>query len=240
MLPTQSIPGIGTAANPFSVHRVEPGAIPFVGEGEASLDAILCRLMVMGFDGQITGPHGSGKTTLLVHLERRAAALGWVTSMFRAQREPIVWPKVGESRGMFPLACARGSIDSTSAQDGASCASKRTPHSMVPRVMFIDSAEQMPRWKWVWLRRQASLRGVGVVVTTHRDLGLPLLHTRHVDGECAHRIVDSLIAQGSGASDAGAEVVVCDDLEGLLAVSGGSLRDVLFTLYDRYEGRAKL
>ncbi len=197
-----TIPGSGQPFNPFSVHRVEPGALPYVGEGEASLDAILCRLIVLGMRGQITGPHGAGKTTLLVHLHRRAAELGWEVSMFRARRERVVWPK-GERTGETP----------------------------VPRLMFIDSAEQMPRWAWAWLKRSAAVRGVGLVVTTHRDLGLPPLHRREVDAACAKQIVEML------SDSERAEQPALAELGSMLKTTHGSMRDVLFALYDRYEGR---
>jgi hypothetical protein len=57
--------------NPFSTERVRPGALPFFGDDERSLDAVEKSFIRHGLRGQIVGPHGVGKSTLLKNLVER-------------------------------------------------------------------------------------------------------------------------------------------------------------------------
>ncbi|MEN1682151.1 MAG: hypothetical protein AAGJ46_21445 [Planctomycetota bacterium] len=59
-------------ANPFATCWTRPGAMPWIGEGGASSDALTTRLVTLG-GGQIIGPHGVGKSTLLAALAERMA-----------------------------------------------------------------------------------------------------------------------------------------------------------------------
>ena len=51
--------------NPFSAHRLRPGALPCLFSSGQSAESLLERLRAAGGRGQIVGPHGSGKSTLL-------------------------------------------------------------------------------------------------------------------------------------------------------------------------------
>jgi hypothetical protein len=69
-----------------------------------------------------------------------------------------------------------------------------------------------------------------LLVTAHRDRGLPTLTTTTVDDALAQRVVNELL-QGD------ARVIAPGDVTQALHAHGGNLRDALFALYDIYEHR---
>jgi hypothetical protein len=96
-------------------------------------------------------------------------------------------------------------------------------------LLVIDGFEQLG-----WLGRRRVVRacrraGAGLLVTTHRPTGLPLLHRTDVTPETLAWVLDRLVPPaGRGVLDG------FDPAERLRA-HRGSLREVLFELYDRWE-----
>jgi hypothetical protein len=106
----------------------------------------------------------------------------------------------------------------------------------------IDGYEQLAwMWRWrvkAWCRRHAS----GLVVTAHRDVGLPTLWTTTSDLDTLRRIVDHLLAAARTTPQDAPERPIPwfskDDLASALAAAQGNLREALFRLYDVYQQRS--
>ncbi len=93
-------------------------------------------------------------------------------------------------------------------------------------LAFIDSAEMFGPVRWRAVRAAMRARAIIPVVTTHRDLGLPHLHTRVVSPELARALVVRLDPTTK---------IGTDEITKLLKTHDGSLREVLFALYDQWE-----
>lgn len=108
------------------------------------------------------------------------------------------------------------------------------PHDLWPLpgprpLLALDGFEQLG-----WLARRRVVRdcrraGAALLVTTHRSVGLPLLHRTDVMPAALAWMLDRLVPPADRAVLAGF------DAAARLKAHRGSLRDVLFELYDRWE-----
>ncbi len=99
-------------------------------------------------------------------------------------------------------------------------------------VLLVDEYDSLPRWRRAWLRAASKRRAVGLVVSAHADVGLPMLWECRPDAATLARVVEGLLdGHDMLAPDAAA-------LQTALAQCGGDMRQVLFDLYDRYEAQA--
>lgn len=100
----------------------------------------------------------------------------------------------------------------------------------LPRTLLvIDGFEQLGYFRRRQVKKFCRKRQAGLLITAHQSMGLPRLHQTDVPSELAGKIIGGLVP-------AGAEWV----LEGFDALArlrfhNGSLREVLFELYDRWE-----
>jgi hypothetical protein len=187
-------------SNPFSTRFVRPGAIDYLFEPGTGTDELVARLAGAGWRGQIVGPHGSGKSTLLASL-------------------------------VEPLAQAGRRLWTVALHDGA----RRMPPGWMAAatragatLIAIDGYEQLGRpARWA-ARAGCRRRGWGLLVTAHRDVGLPTLHATSSDPEAARAIAARLL----GDDDAGLGPEVAAEC---FAAAGGDMREALFLLYDRWE-----
>lgn len=116
------------------------------------------------------------------------------------------------------------------------------PPARGTQCVAIDGYEQLGwMWRWrvkAWCRRHAS----GLVVTAHRDVGLPALWTTAPDLGTLQRIVEHLRATArttpADASAAPGGWFSTEELAAALAAAEGNLREALFTLYDLYQQRS--
>ncbi|QDU23404.1 P-loop NTPase family protein [Urbifossiella limnaea] len=96
-------------------------------------------------------------------------------------------------------------------------------------LLVIDGFEQLG---WLGQRRvtrECRRAGAGLLVTTHRPAGLPPLHRTDVTPEALEWVLARLLpADGRG-------VLEGYDAAARLCAHRGSLREVLFELYDRWE-----
>lgn len=96
------------------------------------------------------------------------------------------------------------------------------------RILLVDGWEQLSFW-WRWrLRWQCRRQGLGLVVTSHRPMHLPVLLATSATVQLAFRIVGEL---------AGPDFATRHDaaIRASFARHSGNLREVLFDLYDRHE-----
>ena len=92
-------------------------------------------------------------------------------------------------------------------------------------LLVIDGFEQLGFLTRLRLKR----RGGGLLVSAHRSAGLPTLLRTDVTAESATAVIARLVPPGGGW------VLDGYDPSARLAAHRGSLRAVLFELYDRWE-----
>lgn len=202
--PTSTIDARRLPVNPFVTRRIRPGAIPYIFPADDSLDALLERLRERHGWGQIVGPHGSGKSTMLESLLPKLSR--------RAAR--LEFFTLHQSERRLPVTAAR----------------TRDWDEMTQVV--VDGYEQLSWWNRTRLKRLCRRCRAGLLVTTHRDMGLPMLLATDVSQETAQAVVDRLLG-GSSAW------ITTDDVARTFDSQQGNLREILFALYDLYQQRRR-
>lgn len=105
---------------------------------------------------------------------------------------------------------------------------ERMATAPIGTVMIIDGFEQLPWWRRHAVAWRCRRHGLALVVTCHASVGLPTLFETGVSAHLAWEIVRGLMPDAEAIAGPA-------DVARLLAAHSGSLRDVLFTLYDRFE-----
>lgn len=201
LFPPTVSPG-SSESNPFSSRYVRPGAVPFFFPQGGSLQELIHRLQQTGWRGQILGAHGSGKSALLAELIPAIQKTGRRTALYELHQGCRSLPA--------PL----------------------PPPSETdqPLVVLVDGYEQLSRWHRFRLRRQCRQSGFGLIVTSHRSVGLPdLIHLRPIV-DLAQRIVQWLL-RGSSLT------ITPEETAAAYHAHHGNLREMLFALYDLWEQR---
>ena len=194
--------------NPFSSRDVRPGAIPFCFASETEPEALLDKLAAGGWWGEIVGPHGSGKSTLIQTLIPGLQERGRKVVFFLLQR------------GQRSLSLGRG----PNTAEG-----KRSDWDEQTQVI-VDGYEQLSLWSAWRLRRTCQRFGAGLLVTSHRSVGLPPLRNTATSVNLANQLVDLLARSGPTH-------VTPADVTASFTRQKGNLREVFFELYDLYEQR---
>ena len=190
------------ASNPFSTRHTRPGAIRFHFDDSEDETTVVERLASLGWWGQIVGPHGSGKSTLVAALRSALETAG--------REVHLVHLHQGDRQ--LPITSPAW-LDFTSATQ-----------------LVVDGYEQLgPFARWQ-VSRRCRRRGCGLLVTTHRDLGLPTLYTTRPGLNVAVALVRQLLPPGESIIGAG-------DIESAWRARNGNLREMLFDLYDLFEQR---
>jgi hypothetical protein len=190
------------ASNPFATRFTRPGALVPLDAAGLPLDvpALFGRALALGPLVTLEGPHGSGKSTLLVALVSHAAMRGRPTAHLRATAPSDAW-RVVTSLGRVPCGALVG----------------------------LDGGERLPTGAFVVIRALARIRGLVVVATTHRPVGLPLLARCRTTPALLAAIVHRLPSHGGRIDNT--------DLDAALTRHAGDVREALFDLYDRFERR---
>jgi energy-coupling factor transporter ATP-binding protein EcfA2 len=188
--------------NPFSTRHVRPGVIPFLFSPGQNAETLVDRLRHAGWWGEIIGRHGSGKSTLLAVLTAAIERAG--------QRTVLVTLHDGQRR--LPLD------------------PKRDGRLRPPMVLIVDGYEQLGRWRRLALKRFCRCQGIGLLVTAHAPMGLPLLYQTTVTLGVAELVVRQLLG------DQPSPFTVAE-VSQALSRRNGDLREMLFDLYDLYEQR---
>lgn len=188
-------------SNPFASRHIRPGALPYQFPPGDNLSGCLARLAGQRHWGQIVGPHGTGKSTLLHTLLPALESQGQEIVHFALQGGQRRLP---EGAWQMPLS---------------------------PRhIVVVDGYEQLGPWTRWKLQRRCRRRGAGLIVTSHRDLGLPLLMRTAADTDLVWDLVETLTDHRPPCRR--------HAVESLLAAHQGNVREVLFSLYDLCEGQA--
>ena len=192
-------------SNPFSTRFIRPGALDYLFSVESrtadeGVESLVARLGGNQWRGQIVGPHGSGKSTLLAALEPVLGDAGRVCWTARLR----------DAQRSMPAGWTRAVADSLANQ------------------VVIDGFEQLNAWNRWRVRLCCRRRGWGLLVTAHRDVGLPRLFETASDLQTAQAIVGQLLASETTTI---APEVVAEHFR----AAGGNLRETLFRLYDVWE-----
>jgi energy-coupling factor transporter ATP-binding protein EcfA2 len=209
------------AENPFCTRRIKPGALPyffprndadpfmescsvedFSSTENSRMESILRRLHDVGGWGEIIGPHGAGKSTLLAGL----------IALLEAKGRQVQRIDLHDGQRRLPV-----DLRKLSATNG-------------PFLIVVDGYEQLSRWSRFQLKRHCRRCNWGLIVTTHRPTGLPLLFDATASLEQAYRVVEELL------KDCEASILRKDVAESY-ARHKGNLREMLFELYDLFEQR---
>ncbi len=189
-------------SNPFSTCFVSPGTISYVFPPGDGADGLIDRLRDGSWWGQIVGPHGTGKTTLLRALAGPLQMAGRTLCRVTLHR--------GDRRGPISAENVRSFRPETQ--------------------VVVDGYEQLNFWQRFRLARLCRRHKTGLLITTHRDAGLPDLPFTPCDLPAAERIVQHLLRD--------APPLIADaDVARLFERHRGDLRETLFGLYDLFEER---
>ena len=191
--------------NPFSVSRVRPGAIPFIGLSKNARRQLLTDITTTENVVQIVGPHGSGKSTLVHSL------LPELSAAFANIRVVTI-------RAATPRSVA---------------ASQNLPigHRIDRSLLIVDGVERLPWWHRQSLLRWTRRHTTRVLLTTHVPLaGVQTIYQTETTLSTLTRIVDQLthgqpIAFG----------ITKTDIHETWKKSGGNIREIMMSLYDRAE-----
>lgn len=95
--------------------------------------------------------------------------------------------------------------------------------------VIVDGYEQLSWWSRRRLARRARDRQAGLLVTSHAATGLPTLVVVVPRIEAAHRIVRQLVPDE--------RLITAVDIDQAFRACDGNIREMLFRLYDVYQGR---
>jgi len=213
------------ADNPFSTRCVRPGTVPFLFPDDEDVQRLVGRLREQGWWGAVLGPHGSGKSALLATLVEAIKGLSEKGSDPLSQGGLTPF-RIGPNR--LPRRVLRVALHDR--QRRLPDHARRALAQDTPEQLVIDGYEQLGRLARWRLRRNCRRRGLGLLVSAHRPVGLPELYRTRVDLSLARRLVEQL--------QAGHEPLVGHaDVAAAYARHGENLRELLFALYDLYESR---
>jgi energy-coupling factor transporter ATP-binding protein EcfA2 len=188
--------------NPFATRCVRPGAIEYRFTDSASITGLLAALQQQGWRGEIVGPHGSGKSTLIQTLIPVLKEAGRDVRCFVLQ--------AGESR--LPV------ISTELKSWGAST------------QIIVDGYEQLGGWTRTLIQRICAAQKCGLLITTHKPAGWPVLLRTSPSLEMTQAIVREI--------QPGEPPRISDhDVQLSYQKHGGNIREVFFELHDLYEQR---
>ncbi len=195
---------IPTAVNPFSTRFIRPGALPFVFGAHVNAEAMVARFAALDRRAQIVGPHGVGKSTLLAALLPELAAAGM----------PAYWIALRDGQRSLPHDWQAGAL------------------RLRAGVIVVDGYEQLNRWHRWRLGTLCRREGWGLLVTSHEDVGLPVLAQLAPALATVQVVVDRLLGERRGA-------ISSARVAERFAACGGNVRETLFALYDDCERLAR-
>ena len=191
--------------NPFSTRYVRPSALTYLFPPGEDASLLVQRLRRSGWWGQVIGPHGAGKTTLLYTLRR---------VLQQAGRE-LQWVTLQNGQKRLPPATRAGRNDWNSQV-----------------LVVVDGYEQLgwyARWQ---LKSRCRRTGAGLLVTSHKNVGLPLIYHIEPALPVVLELAARLLAEWPG-------VLRDEEVAHHFHAWNGNVRETFFALYDLYERRCR-
>lgn len=170
------------------------------------LDArqLVQRLKDLHWQGEIIGPHGSGKSTLLKELIAELNSQGREVRLYSLR----------DNQRQLPVTWTELRSWSSRTQ------------------LVVDGYEQLYGFNRILLRLTCWIKQTGLLVTTHRSMGLPcLIQTSPsfaIFQELVHYLVNDVPSNLRPSHN---------EIETAFSGSGGNLREAFLALYDVYQRR---
>jgi hypothetical protein len=204
------------SSNPFATRFIRPGALAYLFPPGESAQSLVDGLRANQWRGQIIGPHGSGKSTLLAALV--PALQAWGRTVIHCRLSNVESPMSSLDTG------ARTFDLRPSTFDISAIPLKATSQ------LIIDGFEQL---SWLLQRRVKNVcakQQTGLLITTHRDLGLPTIYRTEPTLELARAVVARLLPTENAS-------ITADDIAAAYRSTNGNIRETLFALFDIYHQR---
>ncbi len=175
-------------SNPFATRFVRPGGLPWVESNDSSSpDYLVTRFRhQLNYRAAIVGPHGTGKSTLLehlvpklgeVHFKKHAAS----SVAERSDLGNVVW-----------LTLRRGpQLDRLIAGSQV--------HWREGGLLVLDGFEQLSWLRRRWVLSRTRAQKVGLLVTCHEPIHLPVLHATSSSVAVLRRIVELALTAHSAS-----------------------------------------
>jgi len=208
VIPLSDLPEpIHPPSNPFATRWIRPGAITFQFPVGQSLSGLVTQLVADDWWGQIVGPHGSGKSTLLATL---------LPACLDAGRRIVRYDLHDRQRRLPDHAPATDAWDAST-------------------LVVIDGYEQLSYFARWQLRRACRRRGSGLLITSHRRQGLPVL----METATSERLLRSLVMMLQSRQEASStgSMVSTAEIDTAFHQQRGNLREALLQLYDLHQQR---
>jgi hypothetical protein len=195
-----SCPESQPLSNPFASRFVRPGALPYLFPDAMTVDFLTDRLADLQWRASIVGSHGSGKTTLLEQLLPLCQRRGRHLERFALHNGQRQLPRRGDHRW----------------------------HRQT--LVVVDGYEQLSWWSRRCLTWSCRLRQCGLLVTSHKNVGLPVLYQTTTDLPRVQRIVDRLLSSAASR-------ITPADVRLAFQAHPENVRELLFALYDVHQSR---
>ena len=222
-----------TPANPFATRYVAPGKLAWIECG-ASIDQLAGRFQELGGRCQIIGPHGSGKSTLLEHLIPKLGQVVYRenasehSSVHHSETSPTFAeiPR-GDAQAVCWFSLRRGYYVMNSLK-------RFLQTQPFCGILVVDGAEQLGWWQRGRLVRWSRSNNARLLLTAHRDLGVPDLWQTSVSTSLAQQVVQQAYLNAVGHKKV-PHVIEETQWALLLSKHKGNLRECLMELYDLVE-----
>ncbi len=242
---------IETASNnPFSVHRIRPGVIPYLFSHEDDstdplrLDQLIAAWQTHGHLGQIVGAHGCGKTTLAHAIAKRAVENQQIpfdsATSVTIRSKP--WGRTGSPLSWLTRLLRLASASTTFGNpvlpnDHAALSPAVRDCRSTDTILIIDGIERLTLLQQAVTFHSLKRRQIPAIFTGHRDskrlpfVGgqCPVLFRAGSDIQVFAKIVN-LMTQPSKPLD-------CAVVEDAFKSCQGNVREAFMKLYDAFDAR---
>lgn len=214
----------------MATRYVAPGRLAWIEECSIQLATLVARYESVGRRCQIVGPHGSGKTTLLENLIPLIA-----DSILRIEvgDSCFKWDELLANLELGGMQAASRQIVWLTLRRGSPVMHTLkflTRDRMFRGTIVLDGAEQIGWWRWKCLVRWTRRLRCGLIVTSHRAMGLSTLYETSISPKLAEFVVLQAFEL------AGRDHVLPEKPEipwnKLLNKHHGNLRESLMEVYD--------
>lgn len=228
--------------NPFSAHRIRPGAIPYLFSHEDNstditrLDHLIDCWKSSGYVGQIVGPHGCGKTTLAYSIAKRAKE-------HHQQSFDNAWSITIRKKSFAPSSNRTSKVDwltlngfdvktSLVAGERSSRLVETGSKLSTANILMIDGIERLSILQRTLMLRSLASRQIPTLLTVHRvfretpfvALKWPVLFRVGSDVKVFTKVVNSLTGPPFS--------IPASKVESTFKAANGNFRDSLMSLYD--------
>lgn len=214
--------------NPLATRYVAPGKLSWIEVGTVELSQLTSKFANLR-RAQIIGVHGSGKSTLLENL---VPMLGQVV----LRQDPSSQPQ-DESSKPADFSSNASAVCWFSVRRGAWVMDSLMQFVSTQKfcgTLVVDGFEQLNWWQRLKIKWWVGRCDCRLLVTAHKNMGLPLLFRTSISEDLARRVIQQAFLVARGTADL-PETVQRLPWEDLLRKHRGNLRECLMDVYDLIE-----